>query len=139
MSATATDIKLVIFDWAGTTIDHGSLAPLAAFVEAFARHGVQVTQDEARGPMGLHKKDHLRTMLQMPAVAQRWRGVHGRDWNDQDLDSLYQRFMPLQLDVLDRHDRLVPGVVALVAELRKTGNQDRRDHRLLPDRGRARL
>ena len=112
------DVKLVVFDWAGTTIDHGSLAPLAAFIEAFAQCGVQVTADEARAPMGLHKKDHIRTMLEMPDVAGRWQAVHGQVWNEKDLESLYQRFIPLQLAVLDRHDRLVPGVVPVVAELR---------------------
>jgi phosphonoacetaldehyde hydrolase len=66
-------IRLVVFDWAGTTVDHGSRAPVAAFVRAFAGHGVEVTPDEARGPMGLHKRDHIRAMLQMPAVARRWR------------------------------------------------------------------
>ncbi len=63
-------IRLVIFDWAGTTIDHGSLAPLAPFLRAFAEKGVEISPDEARGPMGLHKKDHIRALLQLPAVAQ---------------------------------------------------------------------
>ena len=30
-------VKAVIFDWAGTVIDYGSLAPMGAFVETFAR------------------------------------------------------------------------------------------------------
>ena len=29
-------VKAVIFDWAGTVVDHGSLAPMGAFVETFA-------------------------------------------------------------------------------------------------------
>jgi hypothetical protein len=29
-------LQAVIFDWAGTTLDFGSLAPVAAFVEVFA-------------------------------------------------------------------------------------------------------
>ena len=33
-------IQAVIFDWAGTVLDHGSRAPMAAFVEAFSRFGV---------------------------------------------------------------------------------------------------
>lgn len=115
------DTRLVVFDWAGTTIDHGSLAPLAAFIEAFAQQGVQVTADEARGPMGLHKKDHIRTMLQMPAVSQRWQQVHGRGWDEKDLESLYQHFIPLQMGVLDKHAKLVPGVLPVVAELRRRG------------------
>src|SRR5206468_1552925 len=76
----ALDIRLVILDWAGTTIDFGSRAPLTAFVRTFAQHGVTVTTAEARGPMGLPKRDHLRTMLQMPGVARRWREALGRDW-----------------------------------------------------------
>ena len=36
------DIKLVVFDLAGTLIDHGSLAPLEAFVETFHGYGVEL-------------------------------------------------------------------------------------------------
>jgi phosphonoacetaldehyde hydrolase len=45
-------IKAVIFDWAGTIIDHGSRAPTEAFREIFRRSRVPITADEARGPMG---------------------------------------------------------------------------------------
>jgi phosphonoacetaldehyde hydrolase len=114
-------IKLVIFDWAGTTIDHGCFAPVAAFVEAFARHGVAVSAAAARAPMGLHKKDHLRAMLRAPAVARRWREAHGRDGSEADVESLFRAFMPLQLDVIDHHSRLVPGLLPCVAELRRRG------------------
>ena len=33
-------VKAVIFDWAGTVIDYGSLAPMGAFVETFGEFGV---------------------------------------------------------------------------------------------------
>src|SRR5207248_1699193 len=66
-------IRLVVFDWAGTTVDHGSCAPVAPFVAAFARHGVEVTPAEVRGPMGVHKRDHVRALFRLPAVAARWR------------------------------------------------------------------
>jgi phosphonoacetaldehyde hydrolase len=121
LSATATDIRLVVFDWAGTTIDYGCFAPVAAFVEVFARHGVQVTTTQARGPMGLHKKDHLREMLRLPEIGTRWRQAHGRDWNEQDLERLYRAFVPLQMEVIDRHSRLVPGLQECVALLRHRG------------------
>ena len=29
------NIKAVIFDWAGTTVDYGSFAPVAVFLEIF--------------------------------------------------------------------------------------------------------
>ena len=49
-------VKSVVFDWAGTMVDHGSLAPMGVFVEAFRRFGVEITIDEARGPMGMAKR-----------------------------------------------------------------------------------
>ena len=69
---TPISVRLVVFDWAGTTIDYGCQAPTGAFMAAFAERGVSVTPDEARGPMGVHKKDHIRAMLQAPDVARMW-------------------------------------------------------------------
>jgi phosphonoacetaldehyde hydrolase len=111
----------VIFDWAGTTIDAGSRAPLAPFVRAFAARGVSITQDEARGPMGVHKKDHIRALLQMPAVAHRWRERHGNGAGESDIDDLYRIFMPLQLEVIDEFARLVPGLLDCIGLLRQRG------------------
>ncbi len=119
MAPEASDIRLVVFDWAGTTVDHGCFAPLAAFMQTFAQHGVTISAAEARVPMGLHKKDHIQVLLQMPAVAQRWRQAHGRDWNDADLESLFQGFIPEQMEVIDRHSRLVPGLLECLAQLRR--------------------
>jgi phosphonoacetaldehyde hydrolase len=114
-------IKLVVFDWAGTAIDHGSFAPVVAFVQAFARQSVQVTPTEARGPMGLHKKDHIRALLQEPVVAQRWHQAQGRDWSEADVEILYREFIPLQLEVIDAHSGLIPGLLEAVAWLRERG------------------
>jgi phosphonoacetaldehyde hydrolase len=111
----------VVFDWAGTTVDHGCYGPVAAFVRVFAHHDVKVSTAEARGPMGLHKKDHLREMLRSPEITERWRRAHGRDWTECDVGVLYQDFIPLQLEVIDEHSRLVPGLLGCVAELRCQG------------------
>ena len=46
-------IQAVILDWAGTTVDYGSLAPVAVFVRLFAEQEVTISAAEARGPMGL--------------------------------------------------------------------------------------
>jgi phosphonoacetaldehyde hydrolase len=114
-------IQLVIFDWAGTTVDFGCFAPVTAFQQTFARHGVEVTVAQVRGPMGLSKKDHLRLLLELPEVAARWHEVQGRDWNVQDLEDLYNDFLPLQLQEIESHSRLVPGLLDCVAELRRRG------------------
>ena len=65
-------IQAVIFDWAGTTVDYGCFAPVQAFQEAFAHHGVPVTLEETRKPMGMLKRDHIRTMLRMERIARAW-------------------------------------------------------------------
>jgi len=118
---SGNSIGLVVFDWAGTTVDFGSLAPIEAFVEVFARRGVAVSRDEARKPMGTHKRDHLRMMLTEPAIAARWTETLGKPWGPPDLELMYQELVPIQLETIDRHDRLVPGLLDVLAELRKRG------------------
>lgn len=112
-------IRLVIFDWAGTTVDFGSCAPAGAFVEAFAKMNVPVTMAEARAPMGLHKKEHLRAMLGLPALGKRWRELRGNPWCEADIDELYRLVTPLQIEAAARHADLTPGLLETVAELRK--------------------
>ena len=70
-------VRAVILDWAGTTVDHGSRAPVAAIRRGFAAHGVTLTEEEARGPMGMAKRDHIASLLADPSVADRWMAVTG--------------------------------------------------------------
>lgn len=113
-------IKAVIADLAGTTIDFGSSAPAGAFIELFRRHGIQVSQQQARGPMGLEKRAHIVAIASMPEVAGQWRESHnGTDWTEQDIDTLYQEFIPLQLQVLPDYGNLIPGVTELMEWGRK--------------------
>jgi phosphonoacetaldehyde hydrolase len=114
-------IKLVVFDWAGTTIDFGCMAPAGAFVAAFAARGVSVTLAEARGPMGLHKKDHIRAVLRTESVSAKWRAATGRDWTEADIDELYRDVTPRLLEAIARHSDLIPGVVSTVGALRSRG------------------
>jgi phosphonoacetaldehyde hydrolase len=115
-------VRLVVFDWAGTTVDHGCFAPVTPFVEAFTRHGVTVMPAQARVPMGLEKKDHLRELFLLPDVAAQWNKVHGRPWTEADVEALFENdFRPRQLEVVPRHSKLIPGLLDCVAELRKRG------------------
>ena len=115
-----TEVKLVVFDWAGTTVDFGCRAPVGAFVAAFAERGVTVPVAEARGPMGLHKKDHIRAMLAGP-TGDRWRAAVGRDWAEADVEDLYRLVTPLQVAAAREYGKLCPGVLECVAELRARG------------------
>jgi len=114
-------VQAVIFDISGTVLDYGSRGPVVAFVELFARHGVAVTEAQARGPMGAHKKDHIRAMLSDAAVAARWAEARGAAPTRDDLELLYREFTPLQVEVLKQHCDVIPGVPGVVAALRRRG------------------
>lgn len=118
---TAPEIKLVVFDWAGTTIDFGCLAPAEAFVAAFAARGVIVTLAEARAPMGLHKKDHIRAMLRNDVIAWRWREATGWDWTEASVEELYADVTPRQVEAAGTYSTLIADVIPTVEELRARG------------------
>lgn len=114
-------VQAVIFDWAGTTIDHGSRAPAGAFRALFARHGIEATIAEAREPMGQHKRDHIAAMLAMPAIAAQWTARHGGAATAEDIEALFQEFIPLQLEALPGFLDIIPGVPETVSALRARG------------------
>jgi phosphonoacetaldehyde hydrolase len=115
-------VRAVIFDVSGTTIDYGSRGPVVAFVELFKRHGVEVSEAEARRPMGAHKKDHLWAMLTDPDILPRWVKAHGEEpTREKALEQLWAEFPALQIEVLKRHSDVIPGVSGVVEELRKRG------------------
>ena len=107
-------IQGVILDWAGTAVDFGSTSPMSAFKEAFRRAGVEVTDDETRAPMGLLKRDHIRTMLAMPRIAACWKEKYGREANSDDVEKIYADFEPALMAVLPRHCDLKPGLLNAV-------------------------
>jgi len=102
-------IKAIILDWAGTVVDHGSRAPMGAFVKAFAHFGVGITIADARGPMGMAKRDHIRLVGTSPAVAAAWRAKHGRDFDNAAIDAIFEVFEPLNVAAIEAHAALIPG------------------------------
>ncbi|EWC39646.1 phosphonoacetaldehyde hydrolase [Stutzerimonas stutzeri] len=116
-----THLQAIILDWAGTVVDFGSFAPTQIFVEAFGEFGVQVSLDEARGPMGMGKWDHIRTLCNIPAIAERYREKFGRTPTDEDVTAIYERFMPLQIEKIGLHSALIPGALDAIATLRDKG------------------
>lgn len=114
-------LRAVVFDWAGTLIDFGSHAPMGAFVELFHRHGVEISIEDARGPMGLPKWDHIQALGQLAHVQQQWESRHGRSLGDADVDALYEVFVPMNLEAVRHHATLVPGALDTIAWLRDRG------------------
>jgi phosphonoacetaldehyde hydrolase len=112
-------VGAVVFDWAGTVVDFGSLAPAHAFIALFERHGVPITVTEARRPMGLPKWEHIQAVGAQPRVAQAWREAHGgHPFDDAVVGALYAEYTPINREVVLRHADLVPGAAATVAALR---------------------
>jgi phosphonoacetaldehyde hydrolase len=114
-------LRAVVLDWAGTTQDFGSLAPVGAFMEVFSRFGVTITTAQARGPMGIYKLDHIRAIAAMPDVAARWQTVHGGPCTEEDVCAMYLELVPIQMAVLPRFCALIPGTIEAIAEVRARG------------------
>ena len=114
-------LKAVILDWAGTTMDYGCYAPAVGFVQVYERKGVPISVAEARVPMGAHKKVHIRKISRMESVAQRWQAVHGRPPSEEDVEAMFQDFVPLQLACLADYADLIPGTLEAVGEFRRRG------------------
>ena len=111
----------IIFDWAGTVVDHGSRAPVATLQEVFERAGLPITLPEARLSMGIAKRAHIAAILELPRVTSEWQRVHGGTPAEADVDRLYAAFVPRQLVCLERYSDVIAGVPAAVEQLRSHG------------------
>jgi len=108
-------LQAVIFDWAGTILDHGSRAPMGAFVKAFAAFGVNISIAAARGPMGMAKRDHIRMVGQAPTVAAAWEQKYGRPFGEADIDALFAAFEPMNVASVRDHADFIPGALETIA------------------------
>jgi phosphonoacetaldehyde hydrolase len=114
-------LEAVIFDWAGTTVDCGSMAPVKALVKLFAAQGIQLSDADARRDMGLFKKDHIRRILALPHVNCEWRKRTGQPASEDNVEALFRDFGRVQMDILEEHSRLIDGVANVSEELRRRG------------------
>lgn len=120
-STPIPSLKAVIFDWAGTIVDFGCHAPMAAFVKLFLNSDITISISDARGPMGLPKWDHIEAICRLPHVDAQWHEKFGRSANQSDIDRLYQEFIPINAESILHHSQLIPGFVDLQQSLREQG------------------
>ena len=120
-AANLSPLQAVIFDWAGTLVDFGSLAPTQIFVEAFATFGITITLAQARGPMGLSKWDHIHQLLQDESIAAQWQTKFGCAPGNEDVDAIYARFMPMQIAKVGEFSAPIEGAVQTLQWLRDSG------------------
>ncbi|MBN0988742.1 phosphonoacetaldehyde hydrolase [Amphritea pacifica] len=115
---SGTDVRslqAIIMDWAGTTVDFGSMAPIRAFQGLFASQGVAISETEARGPMGTEKREHIRQLCNHPRIRTAWLEARGEIPTEDDIDRLYNEFVPLQIAAIAETAVLIPGLTEVVA------------------------
>ena len=115
------NIRGIVLDWAGTIVDFGSLAPMGAFVELFARHQIEISIAEARVPMGLPKIDHISSLGSMPTIAAQWQALKGRPFNDADAQQLLSEFEPMSAKAALDRSHFIPGFMAVYRDLQAHG------------------
>ena len=114
-------VKALVLDWSGTTADAYVLAPAVVFVEVFKKHGVEISMEEARGPMGLRKDLHIKALTETPDIRDRWKKIKGKEPTQKDVDGMFKDFVPMQLKCLRRYTKLLPGVAKVTQRLQKRG------------------
>jgi phosphonoacetaldehyde hydrolase len=114
-------VKAVILDWAGTAVDFGSLAPVAALQSVFDANGVPITTAEAREHMGVLKRDQIRSICAGARVRTAWASEHGQPPAESDVERMFSEFLPRQSAILAQYSAPIPGVVNTVDAWRSAG------------------
>jgi phosphonoacetaldehyde hydrolase len=120
-NSNSESLKAVIFDWAGTTVDYGCFAPTGVFKEVFRQKGIEITDLEARGPMGMYKRDHIKVISKYPRVKEEWISKHGQECAEDDIEEMFRNFIPLQMSVIDQHSLIVPELPEALKVVRAMG------------------
>lgn len=105
------NVKAVIFDWAGTTLDYGCFAPVKGFIDGFKSIGVDITNEMARKPMGLLKIDHTRAIAAMLT----------KPISEEQILKAYSVFEETLFANIEQYCDIKDYVLEIVAALRKQG------------------
>ena len=69
------------------------------FYNVFKKHGVPISMEEARLPMGLRKDLHIEQILEIPDVKERWTRIKGHEPTSSDVDTLFEDFFTIVLTI----------------------------------------
>jgi phosphonoacetaldehyde hydrolase len=114
-------VKGLVLDWSGTTADAYVIAPAVVFVEVFRNQGVEISMNEARGPMGLRKDLHIEQLTLDPVIRERWMAAHGKFPDGDDVARMFADFIPAQVDCLPTYTDLLPGTAEVTQKLQSQG------------------
>lgn len=108
-------------DWAGTSVDYGCFAPVAAFIESFKAMGLTVSAAETRAHMGLTKIEEIRALFAIGHVREQFLNINGREYGEEDVKQCYDGFQKALFATLDGYSEPIPGVVETISALRGKG------------------
>jgi phosphonoacetaldehyde hydrolase len=111
-------IKAVIFDWAGTTVDFGCVAPVVAIKKIFEEKGIDISKEEVREPMGLKKIDHIRVLLENERIQKVWENKFGKIPDEEDVKTLYAKLEPMIVNTVENYSDPIPGLLETVDKLK---------------------
>ena len=117
----ADGLKALVLDWAGTTVDFGSVAPARTLAGLFARRDIELSGPEVRRDMGLPKQEHIRSILSLPRIRSEWARLYGQEPGDGDVEMMYAEFIPMQFSCLAEYSAVIPGVREAVEGFRRRG------------------
>lgn len=114
-------IKLAVFDWAGTTVDYGCIAPLAVFEKIFKDRKISLTREEILKPMGMGKRDHIKTLISTEKASVQWEKEYHRRWQEFDVDEMFSVFNRELIRVLEQYCTPIDGVLETMHQMRNDG------------------
>jgi phosphonoacetaldehyde hydrolase len=102
-------------------VDFGSLAPTQIFVEAFASFGIPSAWRRRAAPWGCRSATTSARCSRNPPSTRNGSQRFGAAPGEQDIDALYERFMPMQIEKVGDYSQPIPGAIETLAWLRAQG------------------
>jgi len=93
-------LKANITEEAGSMADYDCFAETVVLFEVFRQKGIDITLEEARGPIGIDIRDHIRVLTKYPRIAEEWLEEIGRECTEADIEKMFNNFISLQLSVI---------------------------------------
>ncbi len=113
------NIEAVIFDWAGTLIDFGSLATIEAMKKVFLKRGVNISKNIIKVNMGIKKSKHVQKLLDKPVVKRQWIKIFKRNYNGKDVVKISNELDQQLLKEVKKHFNIIPNAKKIFKILKK--------------------
>ena len=114
-------IRLAVFDWAGTLVDHGGLAHVEAMIAAFETVGVCVSAAQVRWATRGRVREQIEHLLRVPHILRAFERAHGHSPRERDRETIYRSLQAAQHSAIERHATLIDGALGCIGYMRERG------------------